>query len=126
MRRRRSSSASCGKPTVNDRTEAASAARVRSSVVMFTPPAAAQCDRNGRAAVEDSTRLSLGSDRGLWGRPATRSTPSGVRGSALEAERPEAVAKLGGEELRLLPGGEVPALLGLVEVREVRVDLLGP
>ncbi len=31
-----------------------------------------------------------------------------------------------GEELRLLPRGEVPALVDLVEIDEIRVDLLGP
>src|SRR5262245_53486707 len=39
---------------------------------------------------------------------------------------PERSAKLPREDLRLFPGGEVAALLGLVEVRERRVELLRP
>ena len=42
------------------------------------------------------------------------------------AQWPERRAKLFREELRLFPGGEVAALVGLVEVREVGVDLLRP
>src|SRR5215471_21638370 len=42
------------------------------------------------------------------------------------AQGSERRAQLGSEELRLFPGGEVPALVGLVEVDQVGVDLLGP
>src|SRR5262249_39977430 len=42
------------------------------------------------------------------------------------AERPEARADLCGKQLRLLPGGEVTASVGLVEVNEVGVDLFHP
>src|SRR3712207_1102151 len=42
------------------------------------------------------------------------------------AQRPERRAHLGGEQLGLLPGGEVVALVDLVEVDEVRVGTLGP
>src|SRR5262245_20860249 len=49
--------------------------------------------------------------------------PFGWRPSAQCLEGgPELLA----EELRLLPGGEVPAPVDLVEVGEVGVDLLGP
>src|SRR5918992_5073871 len=41
-------------------------------------------------------------------------------------ERPEGGADLLGEELRLLPGGQVATLVGLVEVDEGGVRLLGP
>src|SRR5215211_8944190 len=42
------------------------------------------------------------------------------------AKRPERRANLFGEELRLLPGGEVAAPVGLVEVGEAGVGLLDP
>ena len=42
------------------------------------------------------------------------------------AERAEAGAELFGKQVRLFPRGEVPAPVGLVEVDEVWVDLLGP
>src|SRR5205823_12808604 len=42
------------------------------------------------------------------------------------AQRPERRPDLGREQLGLLPGGEVAALVDLVEVGEVGVDLLGP
>src|SRR5215469_17776745 len=42
------------------------------------------------------------------------------------AERPEARADFCGEQLRLLPGGEVAAPVGLVEVDDVGVELLDP
>src|SRR3954464_15142080 len=42
------------------------------------------------------------------------------------AKRAEPVAQLGGVQLRLLPGGEVPAALDLVVVDEVGVCLLAP
>jgi hypothetical protein len=42
------------------------------------------------------------------------------------AQRAECSPHLDGEELRLLPGGEVAAPVDLVEVREVRVDRLDP
>src|SRR5215468_573415 len=42
------------------------------------------------------------------------------------AKRPEARANLFGQELWLFPGGEVVALLDLVEVDEVGVGPLGP
>src|SRR5689334_12961646 len=42
------------------------------------------------------------------------------------AQRPEAVAQLFGEELRLLPGGEVAADGKLVEVDQLRIGALGP
>src|SRR3954463_3197136 len=42
------------------------------------------------------------------------------------AKGPECVAELGGEELRLLPGGEVAAPVGLVEVREAGENHLDP
>src|SRR5215471_10617362 len=42
------------------------------------------------------------------------------------AERPEGGAEFFGKQLRLLPGGEVAAPVGLVEVDEVGVELLGP
>src|SRR3954470_6983576 len=44
----------------------------------------------------------------------------------LLAQRAEPRAQLGGVELRLLPGGEVPASVELVVVDEVRVRLLRP
>src|SRR5581483_9516720 len=46
--------------------------------------------------------------------------------AAISAHRPERGADLLGEELRLLPRGEVPAALGLVEVRDVGIALLDP
>src|SRR5437763_15918771 len=42
------------------------------------------------------------------------------------ANRTERGAEFLGEELRLLPGGEVPALVDLVEVDDVRIRLLDP
>src|SRR3954469_17285867 len=42
------------------------------------------------------------------------------------AKRAEPGAQLGGVQLRLLPGGEVPAAVDLVEVHEVGVGLLRP
>jgi hypothetical protein len=42
------------------------------------------------------------------------------------AKRPEARPDLFGKELRLFPGGEVPALVDLVVVDEVGVGPLGP
>src|ERR687897_752456 len=42
------------------------------------------------------------------------------------AQRPEGGPQLGGEELRLLPGGEVAAPVDLVEVSEAGVDRLDP
>src|SRR5215204_2399904 len=42
------------------------------------------------------------------------------------AKRPERGPHLGREELRLLPGREVVALVDLVEVDEVGIGLLGP
>src|SRR4051812_2051159 len=42
------------------------------------------------------------------------------------AKRPEPVAQLGGVQLRLLPGSEVPAPLDLVEMDEVGIRLLRP
>src|SRR3954449_3405284 len=42
------------------------------------------------------------------------------------AEQPESCSHLGGEQLGLLPGGEVAAPVGLVEVAERGIDLLGP
>src|SRR2546430_4036000 len=42
------------------------------------------------------------------------------------SHRPERRANLGGEQIRLLPGGEVVPPIDLVEVDEVRVGLLGP
>src|ERR671914_2400018 len=42
------------------------------------------------------------------------------------AKGPERRSDLGGEELRLLPGGEVAAPVDLVEVGEVGVDRLDP
>src|SRR5215208_897500 len=41
-------------------------------------------------------------------------------------QRPEGVAQLLREDLRLLPGGEVPALLDPVVVNELRIRLLRP
>src|SRR6185369_6044963 len=41
-------------------------------------------------------------------------------------QRPERGPHLGGEELRLFPGGEVAAAVGFVEVREAGVDRLDP
>src|SRR5262245_33240317 len=52
------------------------------------------------------------------------SIPSLVRSHL--AERPEARAEFFGKQLRLLPGGEVATLVGLVEVDDVRIELLGP
>src|SRR6185437_4811798 len=42
------------------------------------------------------------------------------------AKRLERRAQFGGEQVWLLPGGEVAAPVSLVEVDEVRIDLLGP
>src|SRR6266480_2755004 len=42
------------------------------------------------------------------------------------AQRSEPVAELGGVQLRLLPGGEVPTAIDLVEVDEVGIRLLRP
>src|SRR5262245_2193918 len=44
----------------------------------------------------------------------------------VRAKPPESRAHLGGEELRLLPGGEVAAPVDLVEVGEAGVDRLDP
>src|SRR4029450_13744629 len=41
-------------------------------------------------------------------------------------KRPERVSQFARKEFRLFPGGEVAALVDLVEVGEVWVDLLGP
>src|SRR5215207_3968427 len=46
--------------------------------------------------------------------------------SVRSAQGPEGGAELLGEELRLLPGREVVALVDLVEVDEVGIGLLGP
>src|SRR6516162_6107915 len=60
-------------------------------------------------------------------RPPTRARPTDFCGptSALP-EGPEGGADLGGEQFRFLPGSEVATLVYLVEVDEVRVDLLDP
>ena len=42
------------------------------------------------------------------------------------SQRPECRPHLGGEDLRLLPGGEVATLVGLVEIGEAGVDRLDP
>ena len=55
------------------------------------------------------------------GRP---SVPRLKRGDL--AERPERRAQLFRKQLRLLPRGEVAAPVGLVEVDDVGVELLGP
>src|SRR5215472_10334155 len=49
-----------------------------------------------------------------------------MRFAVSSPERAECVANLAGEQLRLFPGGEVTALVDLVEVREVGVGLLDP
>ena len=59
------------------------------------------------------------------GRPAERGHVHPFEDAHL-AKRPERRSDLGGEELRLLPGGEVAALVDLVEVREAGVGRLGP
>src|SRR5215204_3589787 len=46
--------------------------------------------------------------------------------TSLLAQGPEGGSHLVGEEVRLLPGGEVVALVDFVEVDEVGVGLLGP
>src|SRR3954469_619498 len=58
-------------------------------------------------------------------RRAARSLSRAAR-TRRSAQRPECGPHLCGEELRLLPGGEVAALVDLVEVDEVRVARLGP
>src|SRR4051812_796986 len=51
----------------------------------------------------------------------------GLRSGGVDLpQRAEPFAQLGGVQLRLLPGGEVPALFELVVVDEVGVRLLGP
>src|SRR3954467_7747458 len=53
--------------------------------------------------------------------------PSTLRGNALRGpHRTESRADLLGEEGRLLPGGEMPALVDLVVVDEVGIRLLRP
>ena len=42
------------------------------------------------------------------------------------AKRSESGAKLRGEKLRLLPGGEVPALVDLVEINQIAIGAAGP
>src|SRR5207248_6012504 len=53
-------------------------------------------------------------------------TGSALVMETLGAQRPERRPDLGREQLGLLPGGEVAALVDLVEVGEVGVDFLGP
>ena len=63
------------------------------------------------------------------GRIAVASVVTDIRrsfGSFSSPQRAEARAELGGEQLRLLPGGEVATSVDFVEVDEVRVGLLGP
>src|SRR5690349_13432292 len=67
-------------------------------------------------------RPSSGSNRGL----TQQGEPTGLLRSGRRAERTERRAKLLGEDLRLLPGGEVPTPSGLVVVGEVAVALLHP
>src|SRR4030095_13132849 len=52
--------------------------------------------------------------------------PSACLSSLALAKRPERCAELVGEELRLLPGGEVAAPVDFVEVNEGGVALLRP
>src|SRR4051795_13782634 len=59
-------------------------------------------------------------------RSTRRALSDGGGGAVDLAERAEPVAQLGGVQLRLLPGGEVPAAVDLVEVDEVGVRLLRP
>src|SRR5689334_10805365 len=49
-----------------------------------------------------------------------------ARGHGLLAKRPEPLADLVDEQLGLLPGGKVPALVELVVMDEVGIGLLGP
>src|SRR5258705_4343411 len=58
-------------------------------------------------------------------RPARPIASRLVRSVTL-AQRPECCPKLGAEELRLLPRGEVPALVDLVEVDQVGIGAPGP
>src|SRR4051794_1104651 len=58
---------------------------------------------------------------------ASRRDDDGLRwGRVHLPERAEPVAQLGGVELGLLPGGEVPSAVDLVVVDQVGVRLLGP
>src|SRR5262249_16364799 len=52
--------------------------------------------------------------------------PSSFAGCAQSAQRSECRSHLLREQLRLLPGGEVPAPVDLVEVAQVGVDPLRP
>ena len=78
---------------------------------------------------EDDVAAQLGGAERLGveplGRPAERGHVQTFEDRHL-AKRPEPRADLVGEELRLLPGGEVAALVDLVEVDEVGVGLLRP
>src|SRR5215831_14740244 len=58
--------------------------------------------------------------------PARASTHERARSSDRSAERPERSAELGTEQLRLLPRGEVTALVDLVEVDQVAIGAAGP
>ena len=83
---------------------------------------------------EDDMALQLGGTERLGVEPPGRPAERGHlqrrdvqrRDHDALAQGPEPGAELFREELRLLPGGEVPALVDLVEVDEVGVGLLGP
>ena len=67
------------------------------------------------------------SARTTWPRSSAATPGEGICGRSMTlAKRPECRANLFCKELRLLPGREVAALAGLVEVDEVVIRALGP
>src|SRR3954469_18366762 len=84
-----------------------------------------------RSPTARSSRSFVGRRRVI--RPATRCRGTGAAAGSAPwlgdpgcAQRAERRPELGGEQLGLLPGGEVPAAGGLGEVAEGGVGLLGP
>src|SRR3954471_18868251 len=78
---------------------------------------------------EDCVSKQLGGTEWLRVEPLSRLAERGnarTRKYGHLAKRAEPRAQLGGVQLRLLPGGEVPAAVDLVEVDEVGVRLLRP
>src|SRR5262245_22005221 len=73
--------------------------------------------RSSRASSEISTRN---------GRISVADSTVALMTRLLSAERPEGRSHLGREELRLLPGGEVAALVDLVEVADAGIRALDP
>ena len=96
--------------------------RVAAQAGLPTPRLVVSCGTSMALALrEEPQPVSRG------GRQAADPSSAARQGSrSRSAHRPERVAQLLGEGLRLLPRGEVTALRCVVEIGQVRVDLLGP